>query len=79
MSPTARRLWLSDYLMPLCKVFPSQDLYEHALGIHERFGVSLYDSSIVSAACLAGCKLLLTEDLQDGQKIDSVRVRNPFL
>jgi predicted nucleic acid-binding protein len=33
---------------------------------------------IIAAAVDANCRLLYSEDLQDGQEIDGVLVRNPF-
>ncbi|HEY5564562.1 MAG TPA: VapC toxin family PIN domain ribonuclease, partial [Rhodothermia bacterium] len=33
---------------------------------------------IVAAALDAGCTRLLSEDLQDGQRIDGLRIENPF-
>ena len=47
--------------------------------IEDRYGISLWDSLIVAAARLAGCRYLLTEDLQRGQELDQVMVVNPFL
>jgi len=46
--------------------------------IHETQGLSWWDAQIVAAACVSGCRRLLTEDLQDGQEIDGVEVVNPF-
>jgi predicted nucleic acid-binding protein len=40
--------------------------------------LSVYDALIVAAAQDAGCQLLLTEDLQDGQKFGTLTVENPF-
>jgi predicted nucleic acid-binding protein len=40
--------------------------------------LSYWDGLIVASAASGGCKLLLTEDLNDGQQIGSVRVENPF-
>jgi predicted nucleic acid-binding protein len=37
-----------------------------------------WDGLIVAAAEAAGCRLLLSEDLSDGQTIGTVRVENPF-
>ena len=49
------------------------------LAIAERYGFSVYDSLIVAAALLAGCGVLWTEDLQDGQRLDDqLTVKNPF-
>ncbi len=55
-------------------------IHEHGLDIAERFGFSLYDSLIVSAALQSGCKILYSEDMQHGQQINAqLLVRNPFL
>lgn len=43
-----------------------------------RFGFSFWDALIVSAARSADCDILLTEDLQDGQDLDGLRVVSPF-
>lgn len=40
--------------------------------------LSLWDASIVAAAKRAGCRLLLTEDLNHGQRIGDVEIVNPF-
>lgn len=56
------------------------DIHEQGLNIAERFGFSLYDSLIVSAALQSGCQILYSEDLQHGQKIESqLVIQNPFL
>jgi predicted nucleic acid-binding protein len=33
---------------------------------------------IVAAALLAGCEILYSEDWQDGQRIEGLRISNPF-
>ena len=40
--------------------------------------LSVYDALIVAAALDADCRLLFTEDLQHGQKIGALTVKNPF-
>ena len=40
--------------------------------------LSYWDGLIVAAAASAGCECLLSEDLNDGQKIGEVRVENPY-
>ncbi|HSZ07785.1 MAG TPA: PIN domain-containing protein [Steroidobacteraceae bacterium] len=42
------------------------------------FELSFYDALIVAAAMDAGCELLCSEDLQDGQKFGAMTVENPF-
>lgn len=44
-----------------------------------RYQTSYWDGSIIAAAERLECKVLYTEDLNDGQRYGSVMVRNPFL
>lgn len=64
----------------VCRVEPmSEETHDLGLKVAERYGLSVYDSMIVASALLAGCKSLLTEDLQDGQTFHGrLKVRNPF-
>lgn len=54
------------------------ELMHVAWAVQDRFGLSFWDSLVVAAAKAAACEHLLTEDLQDGQDLDGVRVLNPF-
>jgi predicted nucleic acid-binding protein len=40
--------------------------------------LSIWDAMIIESAAVAGCRTLLTEDLNDGQAIRGVRIENPF-
>jgi predicted nucleic acid-binding protein len=40
--------------------------------------LSFWDALVVRSASAAGCGRLLSEDMQDGQMIDGVRIENPF-
>jgi predicted nucleic acid-binding protein len=63
----------------VCIVKPL-DIETHDLGldIGERYGFSIYDGLIVAAALRAKCVILYTEDLQHGQAIEKLQIRNPF-
>jgi predicted nucleic acid-binding protein len=65
---------LCDHPLPL-----TVEIHDAALRIAERYGYHIYDSLILAAALDAGCDVLYSEDMQDGQKIDSLTIRNPFL
>lgn len=54
------------------------DLMEDVWAVEERYGYSFWDAAIVAAARRLGCSTLLTEDLQDGQDLEGLVVRNPF-
>jgi predicted nucleic acid-binding protein len=64
----------------VCAVHPvSIETHERALSLAERYGLSFYDALVVSAALLANCRTLHSEDMQDGQVIDrQLTIRNPF-
>ena len=72
------RTLLSDILAPLWTVYPSAGLYERGLKVRGRYGFSFYDSIIIAGAIESGCTRLLTEDLQHGQRIQSLTIQNPF-
>ncbi len=77
-SPSDSRTLLADVLAPLCTVHPSRELYERGLALRDRYGFSFYDSMIVAGALEAGCVRLYSEDLQHGQRIQSLTIEDPF-
>lgn len=54
------------------------ELLRNALATRARWDLSFWDAAIVEAARLAGCSVLLSEDLQDRMDFAGVRVENPF-
>lgn len=53
----------------------------HALGLRigEQYLLSIHDAMIVSAALLAGCSVLWSEDMHHGLVVDrSLVIQNPF-
>ena len=72
------RTLFADVLAPLWTVQPSRVLYEHGLALRDRYGFSFYDSMIVAGAVESGCVRLYSEDLQHGQRIESLTIENPF-
>lgn len=50
----------------------------NALATKDRWDISYWDAAIVEAARAAGCRTLLSEDLQLGMDFAGVRVENPF-
>ena len=54
------------------------EIHDEALRIAQRYGYHIYDSLVLAAAVQAGCNVLYSEDMQDGQKVESVTIRNPF-
>lgn len=62
--------------------FPVQEttlpLVRAALDTRERFRISYWDAAVLEAARSLGCRIVLSEDLADGQDYGGVIVQNPF-
>jgi predicted nucleic acid-binding protein len=58
---------------------PIEEMLECALLLMQTASISFWDAVIVVSASEAGCSVLLTEDLNAGQIIAGVLIRNPFL
>ncbi|MEM6273634.1 MAG: PIN domain-containing protein [Myxococcota bacterium] len=77
MRPEQARARIEQYLaMDIITV--ETDRILAAIDLHRLRGLSFWDAVVVRCAIDAGCKRLLTEDLQDGQRIQGVRIENPF-
>ncbi len=80
------RLGLADVREALEPIRLIGDIVPLTVETHERaweifcatnFGI--YDANIIAAAELAGCDVLYTEDMNHGQRIGGVTIRNPFM
>jgi len=54
------------------------ETHMRALQISQEYGYHIYDSLIIASALEAGCTVLYSEDLQDGQVLGPLTIRNPF-
>ncbi len=70
--------YLDAVLLPLLRVGASANLLRLALDVRARWQRSFHDALIVAGALVAGCARLLSEDLQHGQRIETLTVENPF-
>jgi len=50
-----------------------------AIKLHRLYSLSFWDALIIQAARVGDCKEVLTEDMQAGQVVENVLLRNPFL
>jgi predicted nucleic acid-binding protein len=68
------------YLEAICPAPAPLTLATHraALEIAQRFGYDIFDSLVIAAALEARSETLYSEDMQDGQKIHGLTIRNPF-
>lgn len=63
-----------------CAVTPlTTSVHEAGLSLSRRHGLQIYDSMICAAAQTVGAATLYSEDMQHGQRLDSLVITNPFL
>ncbi len=54
------------------------DTIDLALDLHQKHALSYWDALIVASAHIAGCSVLLTEDMGTGEILAGVKLVNPF-
>jgi predicted nucleic acid-binding protein len=63
-------------------ILPVQEIdlamVNRAVDTFKKYQISYWDSLIVSAAERAGCTMIFSEDLSDGQTYHDILVHNPF-
>lgn len=70
---------LTTALLQLPTVVVQADHISAALELETRFQISFWDSLILAAAESGGARVVLSEDLNHGQRYGNVLVENPFL
>ena len=80
-----RRKWIEirealAFLEAICPAPAPLTLATHRLGLEiaQRFGYHIFDALVIAAALEGSSDTLYSEDLQDGQKIGELIIRNPF-
>lgn len=75
------RLLAEDFartLMAWCEAKLDKDVLAKAFEIRRRHLLSWWDAILIASAEGAGADILLTEDLNDGQRYGAVQAINPF-
>ena len=54
------------------------EVMREAFALCERFSLSYWDAAILSAARIAGCDMVYSEDMSSEQDYEGLRVVNPF-
>ena len=78
---------LGDPVLPVVEGHAGKEHLGHAAAIefvessilHRLHQLSIWDALIVRAALATGCRVLFTEDLQHGRRLDGLEIVNPFL
>ena len=62
------------YMAVLETVLPDFNMVVAAIRLHQKHSLSFWDALILQAAIIAGCSQILSEDLQDGFRLDTLTV-----
>lgn len=55
-----------------------EDRLVEAWALEDRYRLAFFDCLLIASALAAGCEIFLSEDMNGGQKIDALRIVNPF-
>lgn len=77
-SPARSRVAILGWRDAYETVETSATVMVNAADLAAHYGLGIWDSVILAASAYAGCRLLLSEDLQDGFTWQGVTVTNPF-
>ncbi len=78
LSVRALQSLTSEFLYPMCSVFPTKAVWEEALLLQQQTQYRYFDSLILASALMSGAETLYSEDLQDGRQIGGLTIQNPF-
>jgi predicted nucleic acid-binding protein len=71
--------YIANVLRPLLRVDTTAELIESALRVKRQWQYSFCDSLVIAGAIACGAKILYSEDLQHGQRLDGMVIINPFV
>ena len=77
LSSDEARALVADYMSWEVVVNTGESIIE-AIALEQRYGITFWDALVVNSARACGAEVLYSEDLNDGQVYDSVRVVSPF-
>lgn len=75
---TEDALQFMQYMSIMDIVTSDFDMVIASVHLHKRYSLSFWDALILQAAKSAGCSQVLSEDLQNGFRLDGLVVKNPF-
>jgi predicted nucleic acid-binding protein len=78
LDPLKAKEYVHNYSDNLEVVQNSSEIIERGIDISIISQISFWDALIIAAAEYSKCLEIITEDLNDGQIINGIRIRNPF-
>lgn len=78
LKPEAAMDWVEQLVQFPCQPIDHK-LVRVAIEYSKRFRTSYWDAAVIAAAEALGCRVVYSEDLNNGQTYGSVKVVNPFV
>jgi predicted nucleic acid-binding protein len=78
LEPLKVKGYVHNYSENLEVVQNSSDIIERGIDISIISKISFWDALLIAAAEYSKCFEIITEDLNDGQIINGIKIRNPF-
>jgi predicted nucleic acid-binding protein len=79
LTPIKVKGYMHNYSENLEVTQNSCEIIERGIDVSIIAQISFWDALIIAAAEYAKCSEIVTEDLNDGQIINGIRIRNPFI
>ena len=79
MTVAELELYFFKVLLPMMTIPSSSGLFLEGLRLQAAGQIAWYDSLIIAAALQGGCKVLYSEDMQQGRRFGDLVIQNPFL
>ncbi|GMO40035.1 MAG: PIN domain-containing protein [Termitinemataceae bacterium] len=78
MKPLKVKEYVHNYIENVEVVQNGSTIIERGIDISIMSKISFWDALLIAASESANCAELITEDLNDGQIINGVKIKNPF-
>jgi predicted nucleic acid-binding protein len=78
MMPRADARRFVGAFIPFCSAPYNSEVTSLAWRVQDAAGLSWWDCVLVGSAVLAGCRVLLSEDMEHGRSLNGLTILNPF-
>lgn len=79
IKPLDSKVYISNFLFPICEVFPTVDLVKSAIDIVVETGLVFNKAIKVASAVQGNAKIFYTNDFGEIYELKGIKVINPFI
>jgi len=78
IKPLDSKIYVSNFLFPICEVFPTVDLVKNAIDIVVETGLVFNKALKLAGAVQGNAKIFFTNDCDDIYELKGLKIINPF-